>query len=113
MKCDDDTFVRVDAVLREAKKTPTDRSLYIGNINYYHKPLRQGKWAVTYEVINNTKKEKEDEFCTIRKTFLHNLFKWFSRNGQRKTIHLMPMDLATYYQQTSLVSSLKSLSNTN
>ncbi|CAN6984923.1 unnamed protein product [Brassica oleracea var. botrytis] len=49
MKCDDDTFVRVDAVLREAKKTPTDRSLYIGNINYYHKPLRQGKWAVTYE----------------------------------------------------------------
>lgn len=58
MKCDDDTFVRVDAVLREAKKTPTDRSLYIGNINYYHKPLRQGKWAVTYEVINNTKKEK-------------------------------------------------------
>ncbi|KAJ0248405.1 Galectin [Hirschfeldia incana] len=49
MKCDDDTFVRVDAVLREAKKTPKDRSLYIGNINYYHKPLRQGKWAVTYE----------------------------------------------------------------
>ncbi|KAL0847407.1 hypothetical protein Bca101_020653 [Brassica carinata] len=49
MKCDDDTFVRVDAVLREAKKTSTDRSLYIGNINYYHKPLRQGKWAVTYE----------------------------------------------------------------
>lgn len=49
MKCDDDTFVRVDAVLREAKKTPKDRSLYIGNINYYHKPLRQGKWAVTFE----------------------------------------------------------------
>lgn len=56
MKCDDDTFVRVDAVLREAKKTPKDRSLYIGNINYYHKPLRQGKWAVTFEVIKNTKK---------------------------------------------------------
>ncbi|XP_010515098.1 PREDICTED: hydroxyproline O-galactosyltransferase GALT6-like [Camelina sativa] len=49
MKCDDDTFVRIDAVLREAKKTPTDRSLYVGNINYYHKPLRQGKWAVSYE----------------------------------------------------------------
>ncbi|KAL1187945.1 Hydroxyproline O-galactosyltransferase GALT6 [Cardamine amara subsp. amara] len=49
MKCDDDTFVRVDAVLSEAKKTPMDRSLYIGNINYYHKPLRQGKWAVSYE----------------------------------------------------------------
>lgn len=50
MKCDDDTFVQVDAVLNEAKRTSADRSLYIGNINYYHKPLRQGKWAVTYEV---------------------------------------------------------------
>lgn len=50
MKCDDDTFVRVDAVLDEAKKVPRGRSLYIGNINYYHKPLRHGKWAVTYEV---------------------------------------------------------------
>lgn len=50
MKCDDDTFVRVDAVIKEAKKVNRDKSLYIGNINYYHKPLRHGKWAVTYEV---------------------------------------------------------------
>lgn len=50
MKCDDDTFVRVDAVIKEANKVANDRSLYIGNINYYHKPLRYGKWAVTYEV---------------------------------------------------------------
>ncbi|XP_068637798.1 hydroxyproline O-galactosyltransferase GALT6-like [Aristolochia californica] len=49
MKCDDDTFVRVDSVLEEANKVPNDKSLYIGNINYYHKPLRFGKWAVTYE----------------------------------------------------------------
>ncbi|XP_042473109.1 hydroxyproline O-galactosyltransferase GALT6-like [Zingiber officinale] len=49
MKCDDDTFVRVDSVLKEVKKIPSVRSLYIGNINYYHKPLRSGKWAVTYE----------------------------------------------------------------
>ncbi|KAK1363359.1 hydroxyproline O-galactosyltransferase GALT6-like [Heracleum sosnowskyi] len=49
MKCDDDTFVRVDAVIKEANKVANDRSLYIGNINYYHKPLRYGKWAVTYE----------------------------------------------------------------
>ncbi|CAG7871401.1 unnamed protein product [Brassica rapa] len=49
MKCDDDTFVQVDAVLSEAQRTPANKSLYIGNINYYHKPLRQGKWAVTYE----------------------------------------------------------------
>lgn len=49
MKCDDDTFVRVDAVMREVNKQ-SGRSFYIGNINYYHNPLRRGKWAVTYEV---------------------------------------------------------------
>ncbi|XP_010272177.1 PREDICTED: hydroxyproline O-galactosyltransferase GALT6-like [Nelumbo nucifera] len=49
MKCDDDTFVRVDTVIKEVKKVPVDRSLYVGNINYYHKPLRYGKWSVTYE----------------------------------------------------------------
>ncbi|KAK7354123.1 hypothetical protein VNO80_19581 [Phaseolus coccineus] len=49
MKGDDDTFVRVDAVISEARKFPDDTSFYIGNINYYHKPLRYGKWAVTYE----------------------------------------------------------------
>ncbi|MFQ6648397.1 hypothetical protein Gotur_021030 [Gossypium turneri] len=48
MKCDDDTFVRVDSVIKEAKKYG-DKSMYIGNMNYYHKPLRDGKWAVTYE----------------------------------------------------------------
>ncbi|CAH9092468.1 unnamed protein product [Cuscuta europaea] len=49
MKCDDDTFVRLDAVVNEISKIPEDKSFYIGNINYYHKPLRSGKWAVTYE----------------------------------------------------------------
>ncbi|KAK9054496.1 hypothetical protein SSX86_025574 [Deinandra increscens subsp. villosa] len=49
MKCDDDTFVRVDAVLNEANKIGEGKSLYVGNINYYHKPLRHGKWSVTYE----------------------------------------------------------------
>lgn len=51
MKCDDDTFVRVDAVLNEANKIADGKSLYVGNINYYHKPLRYGKWSVTYEVL--------------------------------------------------------------
>lgn len=51
MKGDDDTFVRVDAIINEAKKVPENKSLYIGNINYYHKPLRSGKWAVAYEVL--------------------------------------------------------------
>lgn len=54
MKGDDDTFVRVDAVLKEANKIAEGRSLYVGNINYYHKPLRYGKWAVTYEVPFST-----------------------------------------------------------
>lgn len=49
MKCDDDTFVRVDVMVREARRVPEGTSLYVGNINYYHKPLRSGKWAVTYE----------------------------------------------------------------
>ncbi|XBH95638.1 hypothetical protein VPH35_086166 [Triticum aestivum] len=49
MKCDDDTFVRIDAVLDQVKKVKNGGSMYVGNINYYHRPLRSGKWAVTYE----------------------------------------------------------------
>ncbi|XP_020218251.1 LOW QUALITY PROTEIN: hydroxyproline O-galactosyltransferase GALT6-like [Cajanus cajan] len=48
MKCDDDTFVRVDSILNEARQVQR-RSLYMGNMNYHHRPLRYGKWAVTYE----------------------------------------------------------------
>ena len=50
MKCDDDTFVRVDTVLKEIEGIPRKRSLYMGNLNLLHRPLRSGKWAVTYEV---------------------------------------------------------------
>jgi len=50
MKCDDDTFIRVDTVLREIEKVPQEKSLYMGNLNLRHRPLRNGKWAVTYEV---------------------------------------------------------------
>ena len=50
MKCDDDTFVRIDSVVTEIKKVPSGRSLYMGSMNVQHKPLRHGKWAVTYEV---------------------------------------------------------------
>nr|KYP52989.1 putative beta-1,3-galactosyltransferase 20 [Cajanus cajan] len=49
MKCDDDTFVRVDTVLKEIEKAPQGKSLYMGNLNLLHRPLRNGKWAVTYE----------------------------------------------------------------
>ncbi|XAR50110.1 Galactosylxylosylprotein 3-beta-galactosyltransferase [Bertholletia excelsa] len=49
MKCDDDTFVRVDVIMNEIKKVPDGQSFYMGNINFKHKALRRGKWAVTYE----------------------------------------------------------------
>lgn len=50
MKCDDDTFVRVDTVLKELGGVSSGKSLYMGNLNLLHRPLRTGKWAVTYEV---------------------------------------------------------------
>ncbi|CAN6303956.1 unnamed protein product [Urochloa humidicola] len=49
MKCDDDTFVRLDSVMAEIKKISGSKGLYLGNMNYYHRPLRDGKWAVSYE----------------------------------------------------------------
>nr|ACF84612.1 unknown [Zea mays] len=49
MKCDDDTFVGLDSVMAEVKKIPDGKSFYLGNMNYYHRPLREGKWAVSYE----------------------------------------------------------------
>ncbi|XP_020575109.1 hydroxyproline O-galactosyltransferase GALT2-like [Phalaenopsis equestris] len=49
MKCDDDTFVRLDVVLREVHNAAGQKSLYMGNLNIFHRPLRNGKWAVTYE----------------------------------------------------------------
>ncbi|XP_020268940.1 hydroxyproline O-galactosyltransferase GALT2-like isoform X2 [Asparagus officinalis] len=49
MKCDDDTFIRVDAVLKEIRGVSQKKSLYMGNLNLLHRPLRSGKWAVTYE----------------------------------------------------------------
>ena len=50
MKCDDDTYVRVDAVLNELKMENQNQGLYMGNMNMFHRPLRMGKWAVTFEV---------------------------------------------------------------
>uniref|UniRef100_J3LTV1 Hexosyltransferase n=1 Tax=Oryza brachyantha TaxID=4533 RepID=J3LTV1_ORYBR len=49
MKCDDDTYLRIDSVLDQVKKVQRDGSMYVGNINYYHRPLRSGKWSVSYE----------------------------------------------------------------
>lgn len=49
MKCDDDTFVRIDSVLEEIRTTSVGQGLYMGSMNEFHRPLRSGKWAVTVE----------------------------------------------------------------
>jgi hypothetical protein len=49
MKCDDDTFVRLDVVLQQITSYDKSLPLYLGNLNLMHRPLRRGKWAVTYE----------------------------------------------------------------
>ncbi|KAG0521746.1 hypothetical protein BDA96_08G187700 [Sorghum bicolor] len=49
MKCDDDTFVRLDVVLQQIATYNRTLPLYLGNLNLYHRPQRRGKWAVTYE----------------------------------------------------------------
>ncbi|XP_022639275.1 hydroxyproline O-galactosyltransferase GALT6-like isoform X2 [Vigna radiata var. radiata] len=49
MKGDDDTFIKVDDVMTRVRNVPYSMSFYIGNINYRHRPMRHGKWAVTYE----------------------------------------------------------------
>ncbi|CAA6668544.1 unnamed protein product [Spirodela intermedia] len=54
MKCDDDTFVRVDTILGEIQKNPR-RSLYMGNLNLLHRPLRSGKWAL----VSNSLEQQE------------------------------------------------------
>jgi hypothetical protein len=52
MKTDDDTFVRVDAVLSAIRKTNHTRSLLLGYIEFTSEPNRdtESKWYVDYEV---------------------------------------------------------------
>ncbi|KAL6549348.1 hypothetical protein OROHE_008465 [Orobanche hederae] len=49
MKGDDDTFIRVDAIIDEVKKVEENKIFYMGNMNFHYNPLRSGKWAVTDE----------------------------------------------------------------
>ncbi|BAT87288.1 hypothetical protein VIGAN_05064300 [Vigna angularis var. angularis] len=51
MKVDDDTFIRVDTILKEIEAVPRNKPLYMGNLNLLHRPMRNGKWAVTYELF--------------------------------------------------------------
>ncbi|XP_051128198.1 hydroxyproline O-galactosyltransferase GALT2-like isoform X2 [Andrographis paniculata] len=53
MKCDDDTFIRVDKILEDIEHLQPGGSLYLGNLNLWHRPLRNGKWAVSYEFAEN------------------------------------------------------------
>ncbi|KAL9321020.1 hypothetical protein ACSQ67_012859 [Phaseolus vulgaris] len=49
VKVDDDTFIRVDTILKEIEAVPRNKPLYMGNLNLLHRPMRNGKWAVKYE----------------------------------------------------------------
>ncbi|KAJ0975711.1 hypothetical protein J5N97_017676 [Dioscorea zingiberensis] len=49
MKCDDDAFIRLNVVLKKIRGVIPEESLYMGNLNLQHRPLRSGKWAVTFE----------------------------------------------------------------
>jgi len=51
VKVDDDTFIRVDTILKEIEAVPRNKPLYMGNLNLLHRPMRNGKWAVKYEVL--------------------------------------------------------------
>ncbi|KAM0849245.1 hypothetical protein ACQ4PT_053853 [Festuca glaucescens] len=42
MKCDDDTFVRLDIVLQQISTFNRTLPLYLGNLNLLHRPLRYG-----------------------------------------------------------------------
>lgn len=65
MKCDDDTFVKVETILKLVRENSTKQSLYMGNMNYYHQALRHGKWAVTREVCS--------PLCPCQYCFLRSL----------------------------------------
>ncbi|XP_074362864.1 uncharacterized protein LOC141703167 isoform X2 [Apium graveolens] len=42
LKCNDDTCIRVDTVMKELEKVSGKRLLYMGNHNLLHRPLRSG-----------------------------------------------------------------------
>lgn len=73
MKCDDDTFVRLDSVMADVRKIPYGKSFYLGNINYYHRPLREGKWAVSFEVISVEEQKKSLTFKMLLAKAITNL----------------------------------------
>lgn len=61
MKTDDDTFVRVDAVLSAIQNSRHNHSILLGNIEFTNEPERDesNKWFVTKEVRNHF----SSQFC--------------------------------------------------
>ena len=45
LKCDDDTYVRVGAIISELKRRKSRKSLYWGYFSGQNKPFTKGKWA--------------------------------------------------------------------
>lgn len=91
MKCDDDTFIRVESILKQIDGVSPEKSLYMGNLNLRHRPLRTGKWAVTWEVqwlvlfacIHSSMKLPQ-----ILNLLTYSCY----RSGQKLCILLTPMD---------------------
>lgn len=69
MKCDDDTFIRVERILKDIEGMSPRRPLYLGNLNLLHRPLRTGKWAVSYEVRMLTCVRRKMNFSLCHKCF--------------------------------------------
>lgn len=65
MKCDDDTFVRIDSILEEVRAKEIPQGLYMGSMNELHRPLRTGKWAVTVEVFILCNQSITLDFCVF------------------------------------------------
>ncbi|KAF9679375.1 hypothetical protein SADUNF_Sadunf06G0008600 [Salix dunnii] len=87
MKCDDDTFVRVDTVLKEIDRTSPYKSLYMGNLNLLHRPLRNGKWAVTFEVSLPTAPARVVQpYVLLFTLFPHNVLTAFDISWNRMDV---------------------------
>lgn len=95
MKCDDDTFVRIDSILDEVRAKHIPERLYMGSMNELHRPLRTGKWAVTVEVCIPCKSSFE-EYVILKldsKVEERMIVRFcMSRNGLRESTQYMQMD---------------------
>ena len=81
MKCDDDTFVRLDIVLQQISTFNRSLPLYLGNLNLLHRPLRYGKWAVTFEVRSASYNVNSDMHLSIHSSQRRHLHAGMARTG--------------------------------